>query len=208
VSSIPKVGGTKSPDLDAIAALQPDLILANQEENRPELWEPLSRIAPLYVAAPATVAEALDDLRATAKLLGAQAAAGVWCARIDDARAAVRAAARPFTFAYLVWRAPWMAVNGNTYISAMLGEAGGRNVFADREARYPAVSLDELHTAAPDVVLRPSEPYAFTLEHAAELGALADRCRFVDGELLCWHGTRMAAGFPYLGDFLAEGLPA
>jgi iron complex transport system substrate-binding protein len=182
--------------------------LANREENKPELWEPLSAIAPLYVAAPATVDDALGDLRATAALLGAERAAVAWCERIEQGRERVRAAARPFRFAYLVWRAPWMSVNGGTYISALLGEAGGVNVFADREARYPAVTVDELEAAAPDVVLLPSEPYPFALEHAAELGTLADRCRFVDGELLCWHGTRMAAGFPYLGEFLAEGLPA
>lgn len=216
VDSVPSVGGTKSPDLEEIAALTPDLILANQEENRPELWEPLSAIAPLYVAAPATVDEALGDLRTTATLLGADTAAAVWCERVGSARAAVQAAAqaavqargRPFRFAYLIWRAPWMAVNGSTYISSLLGEAGGVNVFADHASRYPVVTVDELQAAAPDVVLLPSEPFPFTLEHAAELGDLAERCRFVDGELLCWHGTRMAAGFPYLGEFLAEGLPA
>jgi hypothetical protein len=101
-----------------------------------------------------------------------------------------------------------MAVSGDTYISALLGEAGGINVFAEGEKRYPAVTLDHLREAGPDVVLLPSEPYPFAPEHASELEELAERCCFVDGELLCWHGTRMAAAFPYLRDFLAQGLPA
>jgi ABC-type Fe3+-hydroxamate transport system substrate-binding protein len=208
VESVPEVGGTKSPDLGAIAELAPDLILANQEENLAELWEPLGQIAPLWVAAPTNVDEALADLRAMAVLLGAEHAASVWCEKIEHARRAVHSAARPFRFAYMVWRAPWMAVNSRTYISALLAEAGGENVFADRSARYPVVTLDELKEAAPDVVLLPSEPFPFALEHTAEFEELGARCRFVDGELLCWHGTRMAAGFPYLGEFLAEGLPS
>jgi iron complex transport system substrate-binding protein len=207
VESVPEIGGTKSPDLRAIAELAPDLILANQEENLPELWEPLRQIAPLWVAAPANVDEALGDLRAMAVFMGAEQAAAVWCEKIERARLSVHASARSFRFAYLVWRAPWMAVNHQTYISALLGEAGGENVFADRSARYPAVTLDELKEADPDVVLLPSEPFPFELGHTAEFENLAPRCRFVDGELLCWHGTRMAAGFPYLGEFLAEGLP-
>ncbi len=204
VDDVPVVGGTKSPDLAAVAALAPDLILANQEENRPALWEPLAAIAPLYVAWPRTVDEALEDLRRTGALVGADATADAWCARIGAERARVVDAARPFRYAYLVWREPWMAAGDDTYIAALLGEAGGVNVLAGREERYPAVTVDELVAAAPDVVLLPSEPYPFTEEHAADLGPLAPRARLVDGELLCWHGTRMAAGFPYLGELAAS----
>ena len=136
VQSVPEVGGTKSPDLGRIRALQPDLILANEEENRPELWDELSAIAPLYVAWPKTVEEALDDLESTAALIGADRTAAAFRARIEQERAALRSRpesrAAPFRFAYLVWRRPWMAVNAGTYISSLLSVAGGLNVFADR----------------------------------------------------------------------------
>ncbi len=207
VQSVPEVGGTKSPDLERIRALQPDLILANEEENRPELWDELSAIAPLYVAWPRTLDEALDDLESTATLIGADRTAKAFRTRIEQERAALRSwkeqQAAPFRFAYLVWRQPWMAVNAETYISSLLSEAGGLNVFAGRERRYPAVSVDELLAEEPDIVFLPSEPFPFGSEHAAELGALQDRCRLVDGEMLCWHGTRMAVGLPYLADLLA-----
>lgn len=196
VQSVPAVGGTKDPDPEAIAALRPDLVLANQEENLPSLFPELAALAPLAVAYPRGVDEARDDLRRTARLTGSERAAAPWLARIDAARASLRPA--PFTFACLVWRRPWMAAGDDTYLSALMGELGGRNVLA---GRYPELTLDELVAADPDTVLLPSEPYPFAERHLEHLEPLRDRCRFVDGELLTWHGTRMALA---LESFAAE----
>ena len=117
--------------------------------------------------------------------------------RVVDA-AAGREAAR---FAYLIWREPWMAVNGDTFVSALLTDAGGRNVFASHTDRYPTITPGELAAADPHVVLLSTEPFPFKSSHADELAELSglprERFQIVDGEMLSWHGSRTPAGIDY-----------
>ncbi|GJM22574.1 MAG: ABC transporter substrate-binding protein [Planctomycetota bacterium] len=200
VQALPEVGGTKALAWERLAALQPDLIVANAEENKPEMWPRLEAIAPLWVAFPREVSDALHDLRDMARVCHVPAAGEALAVRIEEARSAARAASagRSFRYAYLIWHAPWMAVNHDTFIARMLAEVGGVNVFAAHDERYPSVTLDELVAADPERVLLSSEPFDFTETHRAELGPLAERARFVDGELCSWHGARMEAAFAYL----------
>jgi len=124
------------------------------------------------------------------------------------AAAAARAAsgAPPVRWAYLIWRRPWMAVSGDTFVHALLAQAGGANVFADAAARYPEITPAELAAADPDVVLLSSEPFPFTDAHAdalaEETGLPRARFRLADGELLSWHGSRTPAGVDYAANVL------
>jgi iron complex transport system substrate-binding protein len=234
VDSVPACGGTKDPDLAAIAALAPDLIVVNREENKPAHFPALEALAPLLVGYPRDVDGALADLRALAARVGAESEGEALVERIElarqrmhaalrggpgDANAAAaglasalprrtagesRAAPPRFRYAYLIWRRPWMSVNADTFIHALLAEAGGENVCAAATDRYPKLTLDELIAADPDVLLLASEPYPFEEEHVPEFGPLALRCALVDGELLSWHGARLAQAFPYL----ATNVPA
>jgi ABC-type Fe3+-hydroxamate transport system substrate-binding protein len=120
----------------------------------------------------------------------------------------VRAAAqgRPeVSWAYLIWRKPWMSVNRDTFAHALLAQAGGRNVFAEREPRYPEVTPQDLARADPELVLLCTEPFPFEGKHADELAALTglprERFAIADGEYLSWHGSRTPDGIDY-----AEGL--
>jgi ABC-type Fe3+-hydroxamate transport system substrate-binding protein len=198
VRSVPEVGGTKDPDLAAIAALRPDLIVVNEEENRREHFDALQRIAPLHAAFPRDVDGAVRDLLELAGRLGAKPAGAALAGRIGRQRSALRAGARPFRFAYAVWRAPWRLAGPDTFVSALLAEAGGVNVAPAGPGRYPPVTPRELQVLLPDVVLLPSEPFEFGVAHAAELGPLAGCARLVDGALLCWHGARLEGGLAYL----------
>lgn len=94
-----------------------------------------------------------------------------------------------------------MAAAGDTFLDALLGLAGGVNVFADRADRYPEVTATELASADPDAILLTSEPFPFREEHADELagatGLPRERFVFVDGELLSWHGSRTPRGIDY-----------
>jgi len=206
VDEVPTVGGTKDPDLARIEELSPDLIVANREENKPAHFDALDGIAPLWVAYPRDVSGSLADVLELGALVGVPRIGRDLVARIAEARAdlAVTVDGRaPFRYAYLIWRDPWMAVNDDTFIAALLAEAGGRNALGAHAERYPQVALDELREADPDIVFLPSEPYAFTEGHAAELAELAPRARLVDGEMLSWHGSRLLAAFPYLADVTA-----
>ncbi len=201
-----KVGGTKDLVLDRLEALRPDLVIGNVEENTAEMFETIEARFPLYAAFPRTVDDAITDLRAMGRLVGAEAEADRQADRIVEARQRLRASVTATkTFAYLIWRSPWMAVGGDTFISAMLAEAGLTNGLADAESRYPTIEPAAL--SALDAILLSSEPFPFKEKHRAELAGLAgipaSRISLVDGELCSWHGVRMAAAF----DWLAEVAP-
>lgn len=212
VGDQPKVGGTKDVETDRVLALTPDLVVGNAEENTREIFDALDPYVPIYVAFPRTVDDAVADLARLGALLGAQERAALWVTELTAARAELHAVARPFTYAYLIWRGPWMSLSSDTFIAAMLAEAGGTNVFADHADRYPTVTAADLVAADPDVALLSSEPFPFKPAHAswllAETGWKPDRVRFVDGELCSWHGVRMAAGLRWLRDCVVDGWPA
>ncbi|MCC6930396.1 MAG: ABC transporter substrate-binding protein [Gemmatimonadaceae bacterium] len=205
VEGIERVGGTKNPNLARIIALAPDLVLMNEEENRREDALAL-RAAGLAVhtSMPRTVRDVPQMVRDIAAAIARDADGERIAADIEQraARVACAASARdPVSHACCIWREPWMTVNDDTFISAMLELGGARNVFGDRGDRYPAFSLDELRLAAPDVVFLTSEPFPFGERHVAELVAATGwapaRFALVDGELLSWHGSRTPAGIDY-----------
>ena len=210
VAGVPALGGTKNPRVDQVAALAPDLVLLNEEENRREDAEALAAAGvPLHVSFPRDVAGTAAMMRSLGGALGAEEAAERMAADLERRAGAVRARADarraagtpPVRWAYLIWRRPWMAVRDDTFVSALLDAAGGENVFAGAAARYPAVTAGELAAARPDMVLLSSEPFPFAERHARELadetGLDPARFRLVDGELLSWHGARTAQGAEY-----------
>lgn len=215
VAAVETLGGTKNPKVDRIVALAPDLVLLNEEENRREDAEALAAAGiPLHVSFPRDAAGTAAMVRDIGAALDARAPAEAIAADIEARSARVRAAAEaraaagapPVRWAYLIWRRPWMAVNGDTFVHALLAQAGGANVFADRAARYPEITAAELAAADPDVVLLSSEPFPFADKHADELAAETGlpraRFRLADGELLSWHGSRTPAGVDYAAEIM------
>lgn len=205
VSAVEKVGGTKNPKVARIVELAPDLVLLNEEENRIEDADAL-RAAGLrcHTSMPMTAAETAGMVRSIGAAVDRPDAAERIAADIEHRAARVREAAAdraPVTFAYLIWREPIMVVSNDTFVSALLGLAGGENVFAGAADRYPTVTPEALGESDPDIVLLSSEPFPFSEEHRDELveatGLPAARFRFVDGELLSWHGSRTPAGIDY-----------
>lgn len=225
LSAIPRVGGTKNASLESVLALQPDLVLVNQEENSPDLVKKLQAAGiPVWLTFPKTVEDAVAVLYGLAGLFRDQRAVlGVksLATAVDYARAASeRNRIRyfcPIWFDRLPDGTPWwMTFNKSTYSSDLLSVLGGENVFSGRErrypldadlgrldaepaegrdVRYPRVHAEEIRIAAPELVLLPSEPYAFGEVDVEPLrAALGQGVRFVfvDGSLLTWHGTRLA----------------
>lgn len=201
------IGGTKSPRLDAIRRLAPDLILANQEENRGEDVKELKALAPVYVAFPRDVPTAVVEILKLGILLDREALARHLAAELAGSLDRVRreaAARQPFRCLYLIWRNPCLAAGPGTFIDALLSEAGGCNVIPPGGNRYPEIGTGEMRELAPEVIFLSSEPFPFVESHRKELaGQLGDadwkrRCLLVDGQLLSWHGVRMREGLPYL----------
>jgi len=205
IAGLPKVGGTKDVITERVAALRPDLILGNCEENTREIFDALAPIAPVYAAFPKTVDGAIRDLVRLAEALDVDA--GPLVARIEASRTPLPRTPR-IRALYLIWRDPWMAAGPDTFISDMLAQAGLINALPAGGARFPTVNVDAIAELAPDVVLLSSEPFPFAARHVVELAdltGLPQRCfHLVDGEACSWHGARMAHGLGALASLRAE----
>ena len=191
---LPTVGGTKNPDVGGIVALAPDLVVVDEEENRLEDHDELVAaglaVHVLSIRSLADVDEQLPELAAT---LGATwEPVGPVAPRPIRRRAFVP-----------IWRRPWMALGEGTYGASVLA-ALGVAVVPPGAGRYPAVALEGLGSEPVDVVLVPSEPYAFTDAHLRELAAVAPPRR-VDGKDLLWWGVRTAGALERLGQRLDDG---
>jgi len=205
LEGIPRVGGTKNPDFDAIAALAPDLVFCNAEENRDADVAELSKRHRVDVSHPARVADVPPLLRRLGGLTGTDDAAEGWARAIEEKLAAARAG-RAVRFAYLIWKGPWMAAAAGTYISDLLETFGGVNVFPAAGGPWPKTGEEELAALRPQLVVLPDEPFPFgDAERAHWTRAVPSaRVALVPGEDFCWHGVRTLMGLDAAGALLAE----
>lgn len=167
----------------------------NDEENRIEDADALVAAGlRVHSMSPRSVADVGPAVVALGEAVGVPVPApfgpGAWGRWLDEQGTATWARA-----AVLVWRRPWMTMNGATYGSSLLELVGVENAFAPDEDRYPQVTLDAIGDRDPVCVLLPSEPYPFKERHIAEVaGALPDiDVRLVDGRDLFWWGSRTPA---------------
>jgi ABC-type Fe3+-hydroxamate transport system substrate-binding protein len=181
--SVTRVGGTKNPSLSAVVALSPDLVLANEEENRADDIAAL-RAAGIEVDVTwvRTVDQGLAELRRVLGRLGAapswlDRAAEVWSAPYDGPR---RSALIP------IWRKPWMAVGSDTFAGDLLSRLGIDNVLAASPERYPRFAVEDVSC---DVVVLPDEPYAFSASDGP--GFFSAPSRLVSGRHLTWYGPSL-----------------
>jgi ABC-type Fe3+-hydroxamate transport system substrate-binding protein len=214
-----RIGGEKDPDLDAIRALAPDLVIANIEENVAAHVETLrSWDIPVWVAYPRTVDGALAMIRDLGEVTGTH----VMAARLlDDLRgrlAVVRETVRvrrAVPVFYAIWRAPYMTVGPDTYVHDVLATCGGANVFGDAKTRYPVSPLEDVATRRPEVILLPDEPFRFRAVHRRDFEPFTDvpavrdgRIVLVDGKPFTWHGRRLADALELVPRLLHPDLPA
>ena len=212
VANVPRVGGTKTPRLDRIRALEPTHAIVNIDENRREDAEALAAFIPNVI-----VTHPLDprDNPALYRLVGGifadgQAVEGL-CRRFERAVSALQSAARAFParrVLYLIWRDPWMTVSRDTYVSRTLALANFLTAGHDPRRRYPEVALGPELLGDVDLVLLSSEPFPFKERHIEEIRArVGDRCptvRLFDGEMASWYGSRAIRAMDYLARFAAD----
>ncbi len=190
------VGGTKDPDLDAIVALRPDLVVMCEEENRREDADALATSGlDLHVVRIDSLHDVGPQLVALADAVGVPrpepwALPPAPMGTVERRRAFVP-----------IWRRPWMTMSGGCYGSSLLAALAIDNVFADGSERYPQVTLDAAVALRPDLVIAPSEPYPFSERHRDELERVAPVC-LIDGQDLFWWGARTPAAFDRLREVL------
>ncbi len=182
-----RVRGTKNPDLGAIADLQPDLVVANREENR-EL--DVRRLRERGITVWVTVTESVPEAIASMRRLFAEALAlGTpdWLSEAEQVWAAP--APSRGSAAVAIWRDPWMVVGRDTFTGDLLARLGFANVYDDAEGRYPSVTVADIEARRPDVVLLPDEPYVFTETDGPE--AFSVPTVLLEGRLLTWYGPSL-----------------
>jgi ABC-type Fe3+-hydroxamate transport system substrate-binding protein len=198
------VGGTKNFDFEKIAALKPDLILGNKEENYQEGIEQLAADYPVWLSDISTLPEALRMIRQVGVITGAKAKADRIAEAIQASFTQLVSPQLLLPVAYFIWRKPYMVAAGGTFIDDMLARAGFVNVFASQQ-RYPEVSAEQLATVAPQIILLSSEPYPFAAKHIADFQQICPpaNIHIVDGELFSWYGSRLQHSAAYFAELRA-----
>ncbi|MGW2172097.1 helical backbone metal receptor [Streptomyces sp. NPDC001705] len=188
-----RVGGTKNPKTDRIIALAPDLVIANEEENRaPDLDALRAAGVEVLVTEVRTVPQAWTELDRVLTACGAPSRPR-W---LDEAEAAWSALPSPppgerRTAVVPIWRRPWMVLGRDTFAGDVLSRLGVDHLHASHPERYPKIPVEDLRAARPDVVVLPDEPYRFTADDGPEAFPGLS-CALVDGRYLTWYGPSLA----------------
>ena len=208
--SVPKVGGTKTVNLQKIRALAPTHLIVNVDENEKPTVDALREFIPhVIVTHPLVVEDNFVLYRRLGDVFGASAQAEVLCDRLARVLASVDAVERePIDVAYLIWNEPWMSISSETFIASMLARVGLRARVPAGDRRYPSVEPGELLALGVRAVLLSSEPCRFrpadrqrlrqALVGGAGLSAAAVPILAIDGEMTSWYGPRAIEGMTYL----------
>jgi ABC-type Fe3+-hydroxamate transport system substrate-binding protein len=188
-----KIGGTKQLDIGKIKNLQPDLIIANKEENTKEQIEELADNFPVWISDVNRLQDALHMILSIGGIVG----------RKKESLDMVNSVQKKFSSlvsilntkiktCYLIWREPYMTVGGDTFINDMLMQAGFQNVFAER-IRYPELTVNQIVSSGCKLLMLSSEPYPFKEKHITELQTKLPGIKIilVDGEFFSWYGSRL-----------------
>lgn len=204
-----RVGGVKSIDSHKIISLQPDLIIANKEENIKEQIEPLQKLFPIHVTDVSTLAEAYEMISTIGTLTFTQTKAIKLINDIKNSFSSLHNSLQhqPKKVCYLIWRNPYMTIGGDTFINDMLQQAGFINIFKE-QTRYPTTTLAEIDSLQPDYIFLSSEPYPFKEKHIAEIQTaypqLYPKLKLVDGEMFTWYGSRLLKSVAYFKQLSQE----
>jgi ABC-type Fe3+-hydroxamate transport system substrate-binding protein len=220
------VGGTKDVDIDAVLALAPQLVIANQEENTRKPLEALAERVPVLVSLPRRVDQGIAHLARLARIFGVteQPAARELIKKAYALAPAVPAQQTAFV---PIWMDPLMTLNADTFGSDVLARIGVANVFGDRlrlyplaadlgksaprdagnrDVRYPRIAPEEIQTRGAELIILPDEPHAFSADDEAQLHALVPKARVVrvSGKDLFWYGAWTIDALPRLSALLTN----
>jgi iron complex transport system substrate-binding protein len=200
------VGGTKQLHIDKIMALQPDIIIANKEENTLEIVENLRTICPVWVTDVETLEDSFTLINDFGAVFNVRTAAQKMIDKLqfllEDFNTFMKDKAS-HTAAYFIWANPYMVAANNTFISEMMRLNKFDNIYVNNDkyqGRYPEVVIQKMRIQGdPELVLLSSEPFPFKDEHAFELGRHTHHAKtiFVDGEMFSWYGSRLLKAFDY-----------
>ena len=197
------VGGTKNFWFDVIDKINPDLIIANKEENYKEGIEQLMKKYPVWVSDVANFDQALQMIASVGSITDREAAAASLTTQIElNFEEPIPAKGKRAL--YLIWQNPWMAAGCDTFIHAMLEKIGLINCVS--ESRYPTLSENQIRELDPELILLSSEPYPFQQKHVKKMQEIHPLAHVLlaDGEYFSWFGSRMRAAPEYFNHLMAD----
>lgn len=201
-----RVGGTKNVNLKTTVDLNPDLIIANKEENVKEQVETLAQSCDVLLTDINDLQGVLEAIWEIGRITGKKKKATFLISKIRkkfDKLSASVVSKKKKSAAYFIWKDPYMVAAGDTFINEMMGYCGFENIFSHLE-RYPAVALSELQNMNCDVILLSSEPYPFNQSHKEMFQSIfhGKEILLVDGEMFSWYGSRLLKSADYFNGFL------
>jgi ABC-type Fe3+-hydroxamate transport system substrate-binding protein len=194
------IGGTKDVRIERVDALNPDLIIANHEENQKEQIEQLSEKYPVWLTDVYDLDSSLQMIHDIGRITQKETEAKNICAQIfQNFDALAKIESKPKSAVYLIWKDPWMTVGNDTFIHDMMTRAGLINVFQERN-RYPVVEIEAITSLQPSLILLSSEPYPFKEKHFHLFQEMLPQSKvmLVDGELFSWYGSHLIKTPEYL----------
>jgi ABC-type Fe3+-hydroxamate transport system substrate-binding protein len=200
-----RIGGTKTLRVEKIKLLQPDLIVANKEENVQAQVEELAKHFPVWISDINTLEDAYKMMVSLGNIAGKNTEAERLVASIENEFALLQTPAEKVRTAYLIWKEPYMTVGGDTFVHDMLSRAGFDNIFK-HQTRYPAVTIEDLQIAGCQLLILSSEPYPFRQKHLAELQRQLPAAKIIlaDGEPFSWYGSRLLKAPAYFGQLRSQ----
>jgi len=185
-----RVGGTKTLKFDKIKSLNPDLIIANKEENTQAEIEFLQQHYNVYTSDIKTLDDAYKMMSDIGKMTG----------KVVESEMIINQIKANFKYLpqfnkkilYLIWKQPYMAAGQFTFINHLLSKIGLINVVNDEKSRYVELSVEQIKQLNPDFIFLSSEPYPFKDKHIKELKKISNaQPILVDGEIFSWYGSRL-----------------
>lgn len=204
VKHIEIVGGTKNPNIEKIIGLEPDLIIANKEENRKQDIAALKKNATILLTEINTIEDALLEINRIGRKTGTATKAAELVSKINQILQQ-KPVTSPLQTAYFIWKDPWMTIGSDTYIHDVMTKYGLINLFED-QLRYPTTTLKELSKLSPEIILLSSEPYPFKEKHIKDIKTHCpdSRIELINGEWFSWYGSRMAPSFEALNAWRSQ----
>lgn len=201
IQNIPQVGGTKKLRLDAIRALNPDLIIGNKEENLQEEIESLAKEFPVWMSDIVEMDDALKMMKELGSIVQLEPSSQSLISEIESVISRIQNCNYSFKgkrVVYAIWKDPWMFAGKDTFIHKLLELAGFTNLIT--ESRYPEISPESIRQLNPDFILLSSEPFPFDGKHFQSALELFPEQKpvLVDGEMFSWYGSRMRHLSAYL----------
>ncbi|MFN0082212.1 MAG: helical backbone metal receptor [Ferruginibacter sp.] len=203
--NVEKIGGTKKINIQKIISLQPDLIIANKEENNKEDVETLAALFPLLLTDVDTYESAIKMIVHIGIITDKVTEANDLLTIIDEGFKTIQKPLQPIKTIYLIWNDPYMTIGNDTFIHHMLQLLGLQNLFSHKE-RYPQLTIAQIKDAAPQVLLLSSEPFPFKQKHIQEIAAFLPNTSIMlaDGEMFSWYGSRMKYMPQYFNNLVNE----